>query len=633
MKSPLYSFVDLIALDGLEDLVENDFLEFKLGIGRDGSGKIPASFFETYSAMANTQGGIIVLGIEERPAGSFAIKGLPNPELLIKQLFDILHNRTKVSRNLLTSHHIRIFDVQDRHVIKVTVPRALRRERPIFIGGNPLTGTYRRLGEGDYLCSEDEVKRMLAEQVEDTRDGRIIEHYTIDDLDRGTLAAYRNRFAVTKPGHPWNEINDEDFLRMIGGLEKDRETGKEWLTLAGLLMFGSFRAIHTVVPHYAVDYQERDADEQRTRWTDRVTTDGTWSGNLYDFYRMVFKKMTEDLKIPFRLEGWSRVDESPVHEAVREALTNALIHADYSDTTPIVIIRRPDHFSFRNPGEMRIPLQVALAGGTSDCRNRFLQKMFQFVGFGDQAGSGIPKIFYNWHQQLWRDPYYTEHVNPDFTELRLTMASMIPEESLVRLRERFGKRFDGLADVQKLALALVDQGGAVTHGHLKSLTSVHPHDISRMLKTLVRDGLLVSTGVSRGVTYSFAESTFGGEEASGDGKSSTRGSKSSSSPPNSLTSTSESPSSEIQRRRALISEEFLRKRKASPEENRRAILAVCEGEYLTIPELAEILNRKPGTLRKLYLGQLVSDGLLEVRYPSAPTHPHQGYRTRMLRDL
>lgn len=342
--------------------------------------------------------------------------------------------------------------------------------------------------------------------------------------------------------------------------------------------------------------------------------------------------MTEDLKIPFRLNGWSRVDESPVHEAVREALTNALIHADYSDTTPIVIIRRPDHFYFRNPGQMRIPLQMALAGGTSDCRNRFLQKMFQFVGFGDQAGSGIPKIFYNWHQQLWRDPSFTEHINPDFTEVRLTMASMVPEETLIRLRERVGERFDSLTEVQKLALALVDQDGAVTHGRLKLLTSVHPTDISRMLKALVREELLISTGVSRGVTYSFPESPFRSKAIPEDDKSLTSGSESSSSSPSSLTSPPESLSSEIKRRRALISDEFLRKQKASPEENRRAILATCEGEYLTIPELAEILNRKPGTLRKLYLGKLVEEGLLELRYPSAPTHPHQGYRTRTLRD-
>ncbi len=56
-----------------------------------------------------------------------------------------------------------------------------------------------------------------------------------------------------------------------------------------------------------------------------------------------------------------------------------------------LVIKRPDMFGFRNPGELRLPLSVVLAGGTSDCRNRSLQKMFQMVGAAEQAGSGFPK--------------------------------------------------------------------------------------------------------------------------------------------------------------------------------------------------------------------------------------------------
>ncbi|MFH1113444.1 MAG: ATP-binding protein [Pseudomonadota bacterium] len=72
---------------------------------------------------------------------------------------------------------------------------------------------------------------------------------------------------------------------------------------------------------------------------------------------------------------------------------NTLIHADYSGHLSILIVKCPDMFGFRNPGTMRVPIDIALQGGESDCRNRNLQKMFQLVGLGEQAGSGLPKIY------------------------------------------------------------------------------------------------------------------------------------------------------------------------------------------------------------------------------------------------
>lgn len=79
--------------------------------------------------------------------------------------------------------------------------------------------------------------------------------------------------------------------------------------------------------------------------------------------------------------------------ALREALANVLVHADYSDRASVLVVKRPDMFGFRNPGLMRIPPEVAIRGGEHDCRNRTLHKMFRLVGIGEQAGSGIPKIY------------------------------------------------------------------------------------------------------------------------------------------------------------------------------------------------------------------------------------------------
>ena len=61
-----------------------------------------------------------------------------------------------------------------------------------------------------------------------------------------------------------------------------------------------------------------------------------------------------------------------------------------------------------------------MAGGTSDCRNRRLQTMFQMVGYGDHAGSGLPKIYHNWAGQHWRRPLLYEQRDPEQTLIELT---------------------------------------------------------------------------------------------------------------------------------------------------------------------------------------------------------------------
>ena len=59
------------------------------------------------------------------------------------------------------------------------------------------------------------------------------------------------------------------------------------------------------------------------RWADRVqSSSSAWSGNLFDFFFRIYPMLVKDLKIPFKLEGITRIDDTPAHKALREALAN-----------------------------------------------------------------------------------------------------------------------------------------------------------------------------------------------------------------------------------------------------------------------------------------------------------------------
>ncbi len=408
MNSP-----EQLTLDDIATLAESVDLECKAAQGREGRGELPEDFWKSYSAMANGEGGVIWFGIEEKPRGRFRAVGIADVERVRKALWDNLHNRKQISVNLLAEHDVRPVQVDGKTVLRVEVPRATRHLKSVHLGSNPFGATYLRRHEGDYVADDEAVRRMLAERVEDSRDERILKGFDLADLDLDTVAAYRNRFAAVKPGHVWADLSLPDFLERVGALGKNREDGSSGLRLAGLLMFGRAEVIRDALPNYMVDYQERAVAKTERRWVDRLVPDGSWSGNVYDFFRKVYQKLTAELKVPFQLQDGQRIEDTPVHEALREALVNTLIHADFSGRVSVLVVKRPDMFGFRNPGLLRIPLAQAMAGGTSDCRNRRLQTMFQLVGYGDHAGSGLPKIYHNWAGQHWRRPVLYQLYEPE----------------------------------------------------------------------------------------------------------------------------------------------------------------------------------------------------------------------------
>ena len=603
------------SLDTLLEEFEGYRVEFKSAWGRDGIGEVPNSFWETYSALANSDGGVVLLGVREKPGKLPEYQGVPNIEKVRKNLFDCANDKSKVSVNLLRDEDVFPLEYEGVQLLWIQVPRAPRGQRPVFLNNNPLTGTFRRRHEGDYRCDEATVRRMIADASEQARDAKILKHYYLEDIDGETLKIYRRHFKDKDPFHPWLDLDDHDFLYQLGACNKDRETGDIGLTLAGLLMFGNFRAIHEVLPNYILDYRETNSDDDSVRWKDRVTTDGSWSGNVYDFFRKVRPKLIEGLKIPFILDDGQRKDESHVNEALREALVNSLIHADYEGKLAILIEKKHDEFTFSNPGTLRLPREVVLKGGVSDCRNRSLQKMFQFVGAAEQAGSGVSRIQRAWKEQEWRNPILAEDFDLDRTEWVLQMTCLIPEESLQYLKACFGERIDGLEKNEILALVTAHAEQFVTNERLREQTGMHSKDVSALFRSLVQKRFLVPDGVSRWTVYRLNDTAFQNELLGIE----TPGLQE-------ITPGLESEISEQKWKELRAIAEDVRKRGRAPKaEVETVILELCREQYLTPKNLAELLNRTANTLRREYLTSMLKANKLVRKYAD-PSHPEQAYK-------
>ena len=98
----------------LIELAEGFDFEVKAGLGAHGRGELLKDFWRTYSAFANTYGGVVILGVKEPSPGSFEVVGLPDPERIVQDLWPLLNDPTKVSANLLQEPHVKILTVAGR---------------------------------------------------------------------------------------------------------------------------------------------------------------------------------------------------------------------------------------------------------------------------------------------------------------------------------------------------------------------------------------------------------------------------------------------------------------------------------------------------------------------------------------
>lgn len=481
----------MIDFSNIEQYRENNRIEAKKALGG-----LPKSIWETYSAFANTYGGIILLGVEEWADKSLHTVDLPDPEKLIKEFWDIVNNPNKASVNVLSSKDVFVQEVDGDHIVVINVPRAERSYKPVYVEGNPLC-TYRRNGEGDYRCTKEEYQAMVRDASVKTQDMLVLDEMDMSVFNRESVRSYRQRMRLSRPGHVWEALEDEDFLMKLGavGIGSD---GQKHPTSAGLLMFGNEYDIVREFNSYFLDYQEQyDAD---TRWTDRIiSSSGDWSGNVYDFYFRVYNKLVQDIKVPFKMEGGSRVDDTPVHQALREALANCLINADYYGRQGLVIIKKRDSIIMSNPGGFRIEIDAAKSGGVSDPRNGAMLKMFNLIDIGERAGSGIPNIFRVWREQGWAMPNIAEQLEPERTVLTLKFGKTADKKPPIKTADK-KPPIKTVAHKAAIIEYLTDNitGKSADFEQLLGLQSSRTKEL---LRAMASEGIIVAEGGNKNRIY------------------------------------------------------------------------------------------------------------------------------------
>ncbi|WP_089801003.1 ATP-binding protein [Cellulomonas sp. KH9] len=356
------------------------------------AGGLPKSLRETLSAFSNSDGGTVLLGVDEETG--FATVPLDDPIALRDGLVQM--SRDDMTPALLVSTDL--VEVEGNTVVVAEVPPVTADRRPVYVTSQGIiTGSYLRGGDGDRRMTEAEIAMVMASRAQPAYDREAVVGTSAADLDDDAL---RRTVQRMRSGYPKLARADEPSLLFRLGITAGADADAP-LTLAGLLTFGQFPQQH--FPQLMVSVVVHGPDPgSGTRFLDNQTI----RGSIPEMVETTLSTLRRNLAVRAVItDRGGRTDEVEYPlEAVREAVVNALMHRDYSPVTrgtQVQIDLFPDRLVVRSPGGLYGGVLIDDLGteGISSSRNAVLASLLADTYLpssnelvAENRSSGIPAM-------------------------------------------------------------------------------------------------------------------------------------------------------------------------------------------------------------------------------------------------
>ena len=367
---------------------------------KQATSELPKNIWETVSAFSNTAGGWIMLGITQK-GKKFEITGVEHPEKIEQDFINTLRSE---KFNVKIRPQCKIYEFEQGIVLGFYIQ--VSDHKPVYY--NSLANTFIRTASGDQKASKEEIDAMYRDQRFGTQSSRKADRIPATEIHKVSLEQYREYLQREDPGHPYNQMTDNEFLNKLR-IVKD---GK--LTYSGLLFLGNNGAIQREFDDFRIDYLEIPGssylDAGDVRYTYRIDE----QENLWQYFFTLSYRLHGTLDLPFQLtaSGFATENHSQVG-AIREALVNMLMHCDYFSIMKPRIRVFTDRIEFMNPGAIPQPLEKIRAGDMTLPRNPILAKLFRVVHLAENAGYGFDKMESGWLKYANSKPSFVQ--GSDFT--------------------------------------------------------------------------------------------------------------------------------------------------------------------------------------------------------------------------
>jgi ATP-dependent DNA helicase RecG len=421
---------------------------------------------ETLSAMANADGGTLVLGVED----DGTVSGAPYPE-----------DRLKVLRDAPKTH------VRPALRARVTVGEI--EGKPVLLFETDWSMNVHRLSDGRYLLRVDDKNLPFdSRDIEAMKEGkrrrvtetRFVPEATLADLDLALVGRLSERLGL--------QAAPEELLfryRLTEG-----RNGKTVLTLAALLLFGRDPARWH--PRCGIDFVKYEGTERRVGAALNIVKRERIEAPLVLLIEKAYETIRPHLRERQRLVDlfFEERLEYPAF-AWQEAIVNAVAHRDYRyEGLGIEIWMFDDRLEVRSPGELVEPVtldRLLKRERVHASRNPRIARVLTDFGYMREQGEGIPRIFEAMEREGLRPPEIRLEAEAVFT-VTLRNAVVYKPETLRWLAELGTETLTG--NQRRILAYAKEHGGAFTSRNYQELVGADIYEASRDIKELIRRGLV-----------------------------------------------------------------------------------------------------------------------------------------------
>ncbi|MDR1264257.1 MAG: putative DNA binding domain-containing protein [Propionibacteriaceae bacterium] len=353
----------------------------------------PKSLPESISALANGDGGLLILGLDE--ADGFRPVGIDAKAMAVA-----LGNACADLVEPAIRGVVDIVEVDGVPVAACAVPGLDSSRKPCFVKTQGLErGSYIRGHDGDRHLTTYEIHALISMRGQPKDDLVVVPEAKVSDLNPELVGRLLDRLRRTR-GPVFSERDDDTVLRMVGALGQD--SGHP--TVAGLLALGVYP--QQFFPQLDVTFVQFPTLDARpladgTRFLDNQSIDGPIPAMVDMAVSVVTRNMTRGAVI----SGSGRQDiwEYP-RTAVRELIVNAVMHRDYhpmAQGTQIRVEMYPDRLAVTSPGGLFgvVDPDALMRTPITSSRNNTLGKLLEDVNLpgssetvAENRGSGLISV-------------------------------------------------------------------------------------------------------------------------------------------------------------------------------------------------------------------------------------------------
>lgn len=482
--------MNLNELQSILTIGETVAVEFK----RCGNG-IENDTYETVCSFLNRFGGDLFMGVLD----DGTVEGVPEKAApdMVKNFIKVISNPVLFSPTIYFAPEIIKYD-EKRMIIHVHIPPSAEVHSFKKV-------IYDRVADADVkVTATSAIAQMYIRKQNIFTERKIYPYAKMEDLRLDLLPKIRIMAQNHAGGqHPWTAMDDQELLKSAGLYGRDIVTGEEGLNLAAIMLLGKDDVILNVAPTYVTDALVRKVNVDRYDDREIVKT------NLIESYSQLLDFGRKNLPDKFFLED--TVNKSLRNTIVREMVSNTLMHREFTSSYTAKFVIEKNRMYVENANRATQEGLITVDNLEPNPKNPVIAAFFRNIGYADQLGSGVRKLFKYSKYYSGRDPQFVEDdifriIVPLDDEYSFDYSTENRDNTV---SENAGKvpinadkmPINSLSAQQRSIIQFAEGKGQITSRQVEELLEVKQRRARSILGELVDMGILERQGSYKSTVY------------------------------------------------------------------------------------------------------------------------------------